>query len=106
MDLETDCYFSDPFRFKPVHQNMMYFISRIKSYGNWPEQLKQKPEDLARNGFFYSDIGDRVTCFYCNITLKQWAVEDDIETEHVIWEPNCLFAKMISSKTLCAIRMN
>lgn len=107
MDLETDsgCYFSDILRFKPAHLNMMYFTNRMQTYTNWPDQIKQKPEDLAHNGFFYTDIGDRVTCFYCDITLKKWTKEDDIETEHIKWDPNCLFTKMVSSKTLSNILM-
>lgn len=94
------CCFYDPFAFKPAYKDMMYFYSREQSYGNWPEQLVQRPNELARNGFFYTNIGDRVTCFYCDLTLKQWTVNDDIETEHMKYEPSCLFAKMISTKTL------
>jgi hypothetical protein len=60
--------------------------------------MSQKPADLIQNEFFYSEIGDKVTCFYCNVTLKQWESTDCIETEHLKWEPNCLFAKMVSSK--------
>ena len=82
MDLDTE-YVLDPFRFRPAHPHMMYLYSRERSYGNWPGQLVQKPLELASNGFFYSDIGDRVTCFYCNVTLKQWNTSDDIETEHL-----------------------
>ena len=39
-----------------------------------------------------------MTCFYCNVTLKQWEKDDCIETEHLKWEPNCMFAKMVSSR--------
>ena len=105
MDVESDSYISNMFRFKPVHQQMMYCYSREQSYGNWPDQIVQKPSNLARNGFFYTNFGDRVTCFYCDTTLKQWNSSDDIETEHLKWEPNCLFAKMISNKSLSSILM-
>ena len=57
-----------------------------------------QPKDLIQNGFVYAGVGDKVMCFYSNVTLKQWEKDDCIETEHLKWEPNCLFAKMVSNK--------
>ena len=96
--METDAYCTNLFTFKPMHPTKMYYIDREQSFTDWPQQMAQKPKDLIQNGFFYTGIGDRVTCFYCNVTLKQWEKNDCIETEHLKWEPNCLFAKMVSSK--------
>lgn len=99
MDLDTDCFLgSHIFTFNPYHPTKMYYIDREQSFENWPQQMIQKPKDFIQNGFFYTNNGDRVTCFYCNVTLKQWAKTDCIETEHLKWEPNCLYAKMVSSK--------
>jgi len=98
MDMDADSYFVNMFQFKPCHPDMMYYISREQSFKNWPSQLVQKPKELIQNGFFYTDIGDRVTCFYCGITLKQWEKDDLVEHEHLKWEQNCLFAKMVSHK--------
>ena len=88
MDVETDVYCTSLFTFKPTYPTKMYYIDREQSFENWPQQLIQKPRDLIQNGFFYTGIGDRVTCFYCNVTLKQWDRNDCIETEHLKWEPN------------------
>jgi len=98
METDEKPYFANMFQFKPSHPNMMYYICREQSFTNWPPQLVQKPEELIQNGFFYTDIGDRVTCFYCGVTLKQWNKDDKVDTEHLKWEPNCLFAKMVSPK--------
>jgi len=98
MDIETDFFSTNLFTFKPIHTTKMYYIDREQSYENRPQQLVQKPKDLIQNGFFHTGIGDRVTCFYRDVTLKQWDTTDCIETEHLKWEPNCLFAKMVSSK--------
>ena len=98
MDIETDSFCTNLFTFKPWHPTKLYYIDREKSFENWPQQIAQKPKDLIQNGFFYTGIGDKVTCFYCNITLKQWEQSDCIETEHLKWEPNCLFAKMVSHR--------
>jgi hypothetical protein len=99
MDIETDSLCDNLFTFKPVHPTKMYYIDREQTLVNWPKQIVQKPSDLIQNGFFYMGIGDCVTCFYsCDVTLKQWENTDNAETEHLKWEPNCLFAKMIISK--------
>lgn len=98
MDIETDSFCSRLFTFKPWHPTKLFYIAREQTFENWPTQLSQKPKDLIQNGFFYTGVGDKVMCFYCNVTLKQWEKDDSIETEHLKWEPNCLFAKMISNK--------
>jgi len=78
------------FNCKPTHPTKMYYIDREQSFENWPQQLARKPRVLIQNGFFYMGIGDRVTCFYCNVTLRQWDRNYCIETKHLKWEPNCL----------------
>lgn len=100
MDVESDTLSLNMFRFKPFRSDMLYYLSREQTYENWPKQMIQKPNELIQNGFYYTNIGDRVTCFYCGVTLKQWTKYDTVETEHLKWEPNCLYAKMVSSKVL------
>jgi hypothetical protein len=70
----------------------MYYIDREQTFLNCPKQIVQKPSNLIQNGFFYTGMGDRVTCFYCDFSLKQWEKTDNAKTEHLKWEPNCLFA--------------
>ncbi|CAC5406544.1 BIRC7_8 [Mytilus coruscus] len=76
------------FSFNPVHPTKLYYIDREQTFENWPRQIVQKPQHLIQNGFFYTGIGDRVTCFYCGVTVKQWEASDCVETEHQKWEPN------------------
>jgi hypothetical protein len=61
MDMNADSYFANMLQFKPYHHDVMYYISSEQSFKNWPSQLVQKPKELIQNGFFYTDIGDRVT---------------------------------------------
>ena len=98
MDIDTDSLCANLFSFKSVHPTKMYYIDREQTFVNWPQQIVQNPSELIQNGFFYTNIGDSVTCFYCDVTLKQGEKTDCIETEHLKWEPNCLFAKMVTSK--------
>ena len=68
---------------------------RIASFKNWPKALKQKPEDLADAGFFYTGTGDHVTCFYCGGCLIDWEETDTPWEQHAIWYSNCQFIKLI-----------
>lgn len=95
MDVES---YQETIPFTPKHPSKIYFIFREQTFEHWPRQLAQTPKNLAANGFFYTGFGDRVTCFYCGITLKQWEKDECIEIEHTKWEPSCLFAKMVSDQ--------
>lgn len=98
MDIEADSFCRNLFVFKPWHPTRLFYIDREQSFENWPQQIAQKPKDLILNGFFYTGIGDKVTCFYCNVSLQQWEKTDSIEIEHLKWEPNCLYAKIVSGQ--------
>ena len=92
--MQVNTNFGDSFTFNPTHPSKMYYVVREQTFEH---EMKQKCRDLAQNGFFYTGRGDRVTCFYCDVTLKQWDLSDRIEIEHSKWGPNCLFVKMISN---------
>ena len=94
--MEVDSSFGKPVPFNPMHPTKMYYICREQIFEHWPRKIMQKPEDLIQSGFFYTGYGDRVACFYCDLTLKQWDKDDCVDTEHIKWEPNCLFAKIVS----------
>ena len=72
------------------------FQTRLKTFDDWPRYLPgPSPRDLARAGFVYSQVGDKVTCFCCGITLKYWEKDDDAFVEHVRFSPSCRFARMV-----------
>jgi hypothetical protein len=64
----------------------------IISTGNSPLKIvlnnlfRKKPRDLIQNGFFYTGIGDRVPCSYCNVTIKQW--DRNVVSKQNIWNGN------------------
>lgn len=55
--------------------------SRIKSFAHWPKSL-QCPQSMARSGFVYLNVGDRVACFSCNLMLNSWMPGDCPYIEH------------------------
>jgi hypothetical protein len=61
-------------------------------YAPWP--MKVDPEKLAEAGFFYTTIGDRVQCIFCQQRLFQWEEEDNPEKDHLRDNPSCFFQRM------------
>jgi hypothetical protein len=82
-----DCYRAD---------FMNKYKDRLATFTSWPIQLKQKPEDLAHSGFFYTDRGDRVQCFMCLMTISRWTTEDQPMAEHFSHSPSCKYINMIT----------
>ena len=96
LDVETDCVIhKKELVLAPKYPSFMSCKDRIKSYKEWPEQIRQKPKDLSKSGFFYQGYGDRVTCFACGVTLKNWSVNDNPEFEHKKWSLNCPYLDLI-----------
>ncbi|XP_067652461.1 baculoviral IAP repeat-containing protein 7-B-like [Haliotis asinina] len=76
------------------HEPMISGYARMASFQDWPEQLVQKGSQLARRGFFYSGVADKVVCAWCGLRLWKWSAEDDIDFEHNRFSPSCAFLKI------------
>ncbi|XP_067667421.1 uncharacterized protein [Haliotis asinina] len=77
----------------PKHPKYQTYISRLDSFVAWPIRYVPKtPEELASAGFFYIGSADRVTCFHCGITLRDWEAEHSPVAEHKRYAPKCQFA--------------
>ena len=64
--------------------------NRLKTFKSWP--LKYICEKvLAKNGFLYIGVADRVLCNFCKLGLEQWEPNDMVEEEHRKWSPKCPF---------------
>ena len=76
------------------------FSERYKTFWDWPRFVKgPSTKDLARAGFIYTKISDKVTCFCCGQTLKNWEPRDDAFNEHIRWSKSCYFALMVVDAT-------
>lgn len=77
------------------------FTEIFATFNEWPKFLKgPSKRDLARAGFIYTQIGDKVTCFSCGMTLKNWEPLDDAYNEHLRWAKCCPYAKMVTDGKL------
>lgn len=77
----------------PVHQNMAIESVRLNTFTNWPPNLRQRPTELAKAGFFYCGEHDNCRCFFCDGGLRNWEPNDDPWIEHVRWFPQCGFVR-------------
>ena len=59
--------------------------SRLRTYDEWPKQMKQTPAQLADAGLYYTNRGDRVVCFSCGGGLHTWEEHD------IPWEQHALY---------------
>nr|ALR70562.1 inhibitor of apoptosis protein 3 [Anticarsia gemmatalis multiple nucleopolyhedrovirus]ALR71819.1 inhibitor of apoptosis protein 3 [Anticarsia gemmatalis multiple nucleopolyhedrovirus] len=79
----------------PIHPKYGSESARLKTFEDWPLSLKQRPEQLAEAGFYYTGKGDKVKCFYCDGGLKDWANADEPWEEHARWFDRCSFVKLV-----------
>ena len=49
-----------------------YYEYRLKTFDSWPTQILPHKYALAKNGFIYTCVGDKVKCFKCDVELKDW----------------------------------
>jgi len=78
--------------------------SRVRTFQNWPPDLRQRPIDMAEAGFYHivsrggggaSSTPDKVKCYYCDGGLMNWQPEDDPWTEHARWFHLCAFLRLV-----------
>lgn len=81
---------------QPVTGNRVYreIGARIASFYNsaamWPKVAPIGPREMAEAGLFYTGLGDKVQCAYCDGKLYNWKVTDSPSREHRKHFPRCL----------------
>lgn len=81
---------------QPEHPEMLKLFDRFNSFQLWPIQMTQTPKKMAEAGFFYSNKGDTVTCFWCGKSIYKWEANEDPISEHKNHFGACKFLEMIS----------
>ena len=72
----------------------MFYEDRLLTFEHWSKQIQPDKYRLAKAGFFYTGELDKVICFACGVTLREWERTDDPWVEHNKWSKNCVFLKM------------
>lgn len=82
----------------PVHPTYAAEAARLRSFRDWPRSLRQKPEELAQAGFFYTGQGDKTKCFYCDGGLKDWEDDDVPWEQHARWFSRCAYVQLVKGR--------
>ena len=65
--------------------------NRLLTFQTWPKSDIVSPELLARDGFIYTLLGDRVKCVFCGGMLRAWEKNDNPAEEHERHYSTCQF---------------
>ncbi|KAK3576270.1 hypothetical protein CHS0354_027716 [Potamilus streckersoni] len=71
---------------------------RLASFARWPSNIKQRPEQVADAGFYFTGLQDVVRCFACDGGLKNWDPDDEPWVEHARWFSQCPFVKRVKGQ--------
>ena len=66
-------------------------VNRLRTFSSWPKTDIVSPEILAKDGFIYLMLGDRVKCVFCNGVLRTWEPDNNPVEEHERHFPHCPF---------------
>jgi baculoviral IAP repeat-containing protein 7/8 len=72
---------------------------RLKTFKKWNNRYVDKGI-LAKTGFYYLGVGDRVRCHFCFVCLKDWMKGDSEVGEHLRWSPNCPLLRRYNTENL------
>eukprot|EP00057_Strongylocentrotus_purpuratus_P003562 XP_003726898.1 PREDICTED: baculoviral IAP repeat-containing protein 7-A [Strongylocentrotus purpuratus] len=74
-------------------KEMTFEEERIKTFKAWSKTCQVTPDSLAKAGFFYVGIFDRVKCFSCGGQIEGWEEGDTAMDEHKKMYPHCRMVK-------------
>ncbi|XP_074072660.1 baculoviral IAP repeat-containing protein 2-like [Macrotis lagotis] len=68
-------------------------LYRISTYSAFPVNVPISERSLARAGFYYTGVNDRVKCFCCGLILDNWKQGDNAIDKHKKLYPSCTFIR-------------
>jgi len=75
------------------HELLRHNCVRKSTFKNWPNKNKSNYNELVAAGFYYSQHGDEVICFSCNIRISGWEAYSQPYFLHRALSPYCNFLK-------------
>ncbi|XP_067890182.1 baculoviral IAP repeat-containing protein 2 isoform X2 [Heterodontus francisci] len=82
-------------------QELQYDLSselyRISTFAHFPSNALVSERSLARAGFYYTGVNDRVQCFSCGGTVDNWQPGDNAVERHRRCNPSCSFIHSLPS---------
>ncbi|XP_021501550.1 baculoviral IAP repeat-containing protein 2 isoform X4 [Meriones unguiculatus] len=86
---------------KESKEKMTYDFScelyRMSTYSTFPPGVPVSERSLARAGFYYMGVNDKVKCFCCGLMLDNWKQGDSPVEKHRQLYPSCSFVQTLLS---------
>ncbi|XP_072677847.1 baculoviral IAP repeat-containing protein 2 isoform X2 [Canis lupus baileyi] len=74
-------------------------LYRMSTYSTFPAGVPVSERSLARAGFYYTGVNDKVKCFCCGLMLDNWKPGDNPIEKHKQLYPSCSFIHSLVSLT-------
>ncbi|XP_041346799.1 E3 ubiquitin-protein ligase XIAP-like [Gigantopelta aegis] len=71
------------------------FYRRLYTFARWPLQMKQRPRELVKAGFFYTGDHDAIICYCCRLRVYGWKKMDDPVMEHYWLSQRCPYVNNV-----------
>ncbi|XP_062949997.1 baculoviral IAP repeat-containing protein 3 [Cynocephalus volans] len=72
-------------------------LYRMSTYSTFPTGVPISERSLARAGFYYTGVNDKVKCFCCGLMLDNWKKGDNPIVKHKKLYPSCRFVQNLNS---------
>ncbi|XP_032283592.1 baculoviral IAP repeat-containing protein 3 [Phoca vitulina] len=72
-------------------------LYRMSTYSAFPAGVPISERSLARAGFYYTGVNDKVRCFCCGLMLDNWRPGDHPAEKHKQLYPSCAFIQNLNS---------
>uniref|UniRef100_A0A8C3T932 Inhibitor of apoptosis protein n=1 Tax=Chelydra serpentina TaxID=8475 RepID=A0A8C3T932_CHESE len=74
-------------------------LYRMSTFSTFPLNVPVSERSLARAGFYYTGVKDKVKCFSCGLMLDNWKQGDSALEKHKQLYPSCSFIQNLLSVT-------
>ncbi|CAO2636186.1 Baculoviral IAP repeat-containing protein 3 [Lemmus lemmus] len=71
-------------------------LYRLSTYSAFPAGVPVSERSLARAGFYYTGVNDKVKCFCCGLMLDNWKQGDSPVEKHRQLYPSCSFVQTLN----------
>uniref|UniRef100_A0A8C5KT57 RING-type E3 ubiquitin transferase n=1 Tax=Jaculus jaculus TaxID=51337 RepID=A0A8C5KT57_JACJA len=75
-------------------------LYRMSTYSAFPIGVPVSERSLARAGFYYTGVNDKVKCFCCGLMLDNWKQGDSPIEKHKQLYPSCSFIQNLVSASM------
>ncbi|XP_017388550.1 baculoviral IAP repeat-containing protein 3 isoform X1 [Cebus imitator] len=72
-------------------------LYRMSTFSTFPAGVPVSERSLARAGFYYTGVNDKVKCFCCGLMLDNWKRGDSPIEKHKKLYPSCRFVQSLNS---------